>query len=103
MRSLDRQLARTSDSKRGTGSFASKSKRTGFMEIGSNVPAPTNYNIAGIFGHEHQDFNRSKYSSMFQKPIAERPVSPKAYIPSPNQYDVSFRIQCLDLNCLSSD
>jgi hypothetical protein len=55
----------------------------------TNVPAPTSYNVAGIFGNEHRDFNRSQYSSMFQKPIAERPASPKALIPAPNQYDVN--------------
>jgi len=53
------------------------------------VPAPTSYNIAGIFGSEHHDFNRSKYSSAFQKPIAEQTVSPKSFVPAPNLYDVN--------------
>jgi hypothetical protein len=54
-----------------------------------DVPAPTSYNITSIFGSGHHDFNRSKYSSMFQKPIAERPISPKASLPAPNLYDVN--------------
>lgn len=52
-------------------------------------PAPTSYNVAGTFGHEHRSFNRSQYSSMFQKPIAERSLTPKFLIPAPNQYDVN--------------
>jgi hypothetical protein len=55
----------------------------------TNFPPPTSYNIGGVFGSEHHDFNRSKYSSMFQKPIAERPASPKELIPAPNQYNVN--------------
>ena len=58
------------------------------MNTLTNVPAPTVYNIAGAFGNEHQDFNRSKYSSMFQKPIAEPSVSSQSALPAPNQYDV---------------
>ncbi|CAF2053684.1 unnamed protein product [Rotaria magnacalcarata] len=88
VQSLGKQLERTSDSKKGSGSFASKSKRDSSMNQSPNVPAPTSYNIVGIFDNEHQGFNRSKYSSMFQKPIVERPLSPKSLIPAPNQYDV---------------
>jgi hypothetical protein len=58
------------------------------MNTLTNVPAPTIYNVAGAFGNEHQDFNRSKYSSMFQKPIAEQSLSPKSLVPPPNLYDV---------------
>ncbi len=59
------------------------------MSGASSAPAPTTYNVSSNFGHEHQDFNRTKYSSMFQKPIAERPLSAKSTLPAPNQYDVS--------------
>jgi hypothetical protein len=55
----------------------------------AEAPAPTSYNIGGRFGNEPHDFNRTKYSSMFHKPIAERPVSPKSSLPAPNQYDVN--------------
>ncbi|CAF2495415.1 unnamed protein product [Rotaria sp. Silwood2] len=89
IQSLDKQLERTSDSKKGSGSFASKSKRESSLNRSTNFPAPTSYNIAGIFDFEHHGFNRSKYSSMFQKPIAERPLSPKSSIPAPNQYDIN--------------
>ena len=61
----------------------------------TNVPAPTSYNIGGKFGSESHDFNRTKYSSMFQKPIAERPLSPKSSLPAPNQYDVNKLLLCL--------
>jgi hypothetical protein len=59
------------------------------MSGASSAPAPTAYYVSSKFGQEHQDFNRTKYSSMFQKPIAERPSSAKSTHPAPNQYDVS--------------
>lgn len=59
------------------------------MDTLGSAPAPTSYNVTGTFGHDHQDFNRAKYSSMFQKPIAEPPTSPKLSHPAPNQYDVN--------------
>jgi hypothetical protein len=59
------------------------------MSGASSAPAPTAYNISNRFGNEHRDFNRTKYSSMFQKPIAERPLSSKSSLPAPNQYDVN--------------
>lgn len=67
------------------------------------VPSPGTYNIPTSFGHERQDFNRSKYSSMFQKPIAEQPVSPRSIVPGPNQYDVKLvtPIICSRSNLLS--
>ncbi|CAF1162632.1 unnamed protein product [Rotaria sp. Silwood1] len=89
VQSLDKQLERTSDSKKGSGSFASKSQRESYINRLANFPAPTSYNIPGVFSYEQHGFNRSKYSSMFQKPIAERPLSPKSHIPAPNQYDVN--------------
>ncbi|CAF3406731.1 unnamed protein product [Rotaria sp. Silwood1] len=85
---LDKQLEKTSDSKRGSGGFASRSRREGFMGGASSAPAPTTYNVSNKFANDHRDFNRTKYSSMFQKPIAERPVSSKSIIPAPNQYDI---------------
>jgi hypothetical protein len=54
----------------------------------SSAPAPTTYNISSNFGRDHPDFNRTNYSSMFQKPIAEPSVSSKSALPAPNQYDV---------------
>jgi hypothetical protein len=58
------------------------------MSGASSAPAPTSYNISSKFANDHCDFNRTKYSSMFQKPIAERPLSSKSSLPAPNQYDV---------------
>jgi len=55
----------------------------------SSAPAPTTYNISSKLGYDHHDFNRTKYSSMFQKPIAEQSLSSKLSAPAPNQYDVS--------------
>jgi len=55
----------------------------------SSAPAPTAYNISTKFGNDYHDFNRSKYSSMFQKPIAEPTLTTKSSLPGPNQYDVS--------------
>jgi hypothetical protein len=59
------------------------------MSGASSAPAPTTYNVSSKFGYDYHDFNRSKYSSMFQKPIAERPLSAVSTFPAPNQYDVS--------------
>lgn len=59
------------------------------MRTLKNAPAPTSYNLPGLFSSEHHDFNRAHNSSMFQKPIAERPLSPKVLIPAPNQYNVN--------------
>ncbi|UJR20921.1 hypothetical protein I4U23_024030 [Adineta vaga] len=85
---IDKQLEKTSDSKKGSGGFASKSRREGFKSGATSAPAPTSYNISSKLGNDHHDFNRAKYSSMFQKPIAERPLSSKTSLPAPNQYDV---------------
>lgn len=59
----------------------------------SSAPAPTSYNLSGALGADHRDFNRAECSRMFQKPIAERPLSSKSELPAPNQYDV--RVQSL--------
>ncbi|CAF0956507.1 unnamed protein product [Rotaria sordida] len=85
---LDKQLEKTSDSKRGSGGFASRSRREGSMSGASSAPAPTTYNVSSNLANDHHDFNRMKYSSMFQKPIAERPLSSKSSLPAPNQYDI---------------
>ncbi|CAF0843297.1 unnamed protein product [Adineta ricciae] len=89
VQAIDKQLEKTSDSKKGSGGFASKSRREGFTNGVSSAPAPTTYNISSRFGNNYHDFNRAKYSSMFQKPIAERPLSSKTSLPAPNQYDVT--------------
>ncbi|CAF0993214.1 unnamed protein product [Rotaria magnacalcarata] len=85
---LDKQLEKTSDSKRGSAGFASKSRREGSMRGVASAPAPTAYNISRKVAGDHHDFNRSKCSSMFQKPIAERPLSSKSTLPAPNQYHI---------------
>jgi hypothetical protein len=59
------------------------------MSGASSAPAPTTYNVSSKFRYDHHDFNRTKNSSMFKKPIAERPLSSKLSLPAPNQYDVS--------------
>ncbi|CAF1129085.1 unnamed protein product [Adineta steineri] len=89
VRPIDKQLEKTSDSKKGSGGFASKSRREGFTSGALSAPAPTAYNISSKLGTGQHDFNRAKYSSMFQKPIAERPLSSKSSMPAPNQYDVN--------------
>lgn len=65
-----------------------QSKRDNSIRSTSSAPAPTAYHIATTIGNEHRDFNRAKYSSMFQKPIAEQPLTSKSTLPAPNQYDV---------------
>ncbi|CAF0746705.1 unnamed protein product [Didymodactylos carnosus] len=82
---LQHQLTKPSDSKLGSGGLAAKSHRRNFGSSNS-APSPGTYNIAGNIGQRH-DFSR-KYSSMFQKPIAERVSSSKSSVPAPNQYDV---------------
>lgn len=59
------------------------------MAAPSSAPAPTSYNVANALGFDRHDRSRNHLSSMFQKPIAERPLSEKSGQPAPNQYDVS--------------
>ena len=66
-----------------------QSRRDGQLRDASSAPAPTTYNLSSGFGYDQHDFNRAKYSSMFQKPIAERAFSAKSALPAPNQYHVS--------------
>lgn len=88
LQSLDKKLEKTSDSKKGSGGFASKSRRDDQMSGATSAPAPTTYNVTSAFGYNYHDFNRKKCSSMFQKPIAERASSALVTLPAPNQYNV---------------
>ena len=78
-----------------------QSRREGFTNGFSSAPAPTTYNISSKFGNNYHDFNRAKYSSMFQKPIAERPLSSKTSLPAPNQYDVDYSYRFFKRNLFS--
>lgn len=115
VRPLHKQLERTSDSKRGSGGFASRvgqdqsfrvlhhrfcwqSKRDGSMSGASSAPAPTTYNVTHALGFDRNDRDHHKVSSMFQKPIVERSSSAKTAHPAPNQYDVRLLTWILEFN-----
>ncbi|ESO94482.1 hypothetical protein LOTGIDRAFT_118149 [Lottia gigantea] len=72
-------------SKKGTGSFASKSKRQIRYEM-SNGPGPGIYGLPDMLS-SRQDFNRSGSTSTFQKPIAQTQLNKKGN-PAPNLYQV---------------
>jgi len=82
----------TSDSpsygQRGTGSFASRSKRMPSQRRKQNGPAPSSYNVVGDVT-KRKDFS-SQNSACFQKPLAvdrsKRRMNTRQ--PAPNQYNL---------------
>lgn len=74
-------------SKRGTGSFASKSGRVPFRR---GDPGPDAYNLQTSLLHHH-DFNRGE-SRTFRLPIAVKRETLKIPNPAPNQYNVSYSV-----------
>ncbi|KAH3698604.1 O(6)-methylguanine-induced apoptosis 2-like [Dreissena polymorpha] len=74
-------------SKKGTGGFASKSKRQS-RYLMSNAPGPGIYNLPGLLTTQ-KDFNKSGTTGNFHKPIAV-PLEndPRHQKPAPNAYDV---------------
>ncbi|KAL5022659.1 hypothetical protein ScPMuIL_001814 [Solemya velum] len=72
-------------SKKGTGSFASKSKRN-VKHLMSNAPGPGIYGLPGTVSSK-KDFNHAASSRAFSKPIAQ-PIEHIQDHPAPNQYNV---------------
>merc|ERR1711970_1231500 len=72
--------------KKGTGGFASRSKRMPKYSQKS-CPNPTSYNLSRDLNNR-RDFNKS-YSSSFQKPIAKETKYSVTRKPAPNQYNTS--------------
>jgi len=72
--------------KKGTGGFASRSKRMPKYSQKS-CPNPTSYNLPRDLNNR-RDFNKS-YSSSFQKPIAKETKYSVTRKPAPNQYNTS--------------
>ncbi|XP_046578091.1 O(6)-methylguanine-induced apoptosis 2-like [Haliotis rubra] len=75
----------TSFSKKGTGGFASKSKR-GLKYHLSSAPGPGLYALQSTLVTK-KDFNKAPTSSVFHKPIAQK-ISKLNGIPAPNSYNV---------------
>ncbi|XP_031563279.1 O(6)-methylguanine-induced apoptosis 2-like [Actinia tenebrosa] len=77
----------TSFSKRGTGCFASKTKRFARRRIqGESGPGPGTYAISGF---RENNFNRSGATSVFHLPIAvKRNEDKKNSLPAPNHYKI---------------
>lgn len=77
----------TSFSKKGTGGFASKSKRQ-TKYLMSNAPGPGIYALPSLLTSQ-KDFNKSGTTGNFHKPIANVVNDdPKHQKPAPNAYDV---------------
>ncbi|XP_062578494.1 O(6)-methylguanine-induced apoptosis 2-like isoform X1 [Saccostrea cucullata] len=74
-------------SKRGTGGFASKSKK-GLKYLGTCAPGPGVYGLPSMLRTQN-DFNRSEVGRLFQRPIAHSTEpQKKEKRPAPNQYEV---------------
>ncbi|XP_013417017.1 O(6)-methylguanine-induced apoptosis 2-like [Lingula anatina] len=74
----------TSFSKRGTGGFASKSKRE--QKVGPTPgPGSAAYQLPSLL-QSKKDFNNA-YTRVFHKPIAQ-PVAKLSAVPAPNEYEV---------------
>ncbi|XP_050402175.1 O(6)-methylguanine-induced apoptosis 2 [Patella vulgata] len=87
-------------SKKGTGSFASKSKRSLRYNDVSSAPGPGIYGLPDMLSNRH-DFNRSGSTSTFQKPIAQKSNRVKGN-PAPNSYDI-FKSKVGKCNNVSAD
>ncbi|RUS76225.1 hypothetical protein EGW08_015998 [Elysia chlorotica] len=72
-------------SKRGTGSFASKSKRH-FRYANTSGPGPGIYGLPSLLS-TRKDFNRSQVERLFQLPIAQKREKTDG-VPAPNSYEV---------------
>nr|XP_022319607.1 O(6)-methylguanine-induced apoptosis 2-like [Crassostrea virginica]XP_022319608.1 O(6)-methylguanine-induced apoptosis 2-like [Crassostrea virginica] len=88
-------------SKKGTGGFASKSKK-GLKYIGTSAPGPGIYCLPNML-RTQSDFNRSEVGRLFQKPIAHATeLEMKEKRPAPNQYQVS-KVNTGKTNNVSAD
>ncbi|XP_048758846.1 O(6)-methylguanine-induced apoptosis 2-like isoform X2 [Ostrea edulis] len=88
-------------SKKGTGGFASKSKK-GLKYIGTSAPGPGVYGMPSMLRTQN-DFNRSEVGRLFQKPIAHSTEQEKKEKrPAPNQYQV-LKVQIGKSNNVSAD
>ncbi|KAK3090498.1 hypothetical protein FSP39_012318 [Pinctada imbricata] len=77
----------TSFSKKGTGGFASKSKK-GLKYTITAGPGPGVYALPTLLVTQ-KDFNKSESGRLFQKPIAHAAIDEKKHMkPAPNQYQV---------------
>ncbi|XP_005101521.1 O(6)-methylguanine-induced apoptosis 2 isoform X2 [Aplysia californica] len=72
-------------SKKGTGSFASKSKRQG-RYFSSAGPGPGSYALPSLLS-TRKDFNKCQVERLFQMPIAEAREKINE-VPAPNSYEV---------------
>ncbi|XP_060072343.1 O(6)-methylguanine-induced apoptosis 2-like [Ylistrum balloti] len=72
-------------SKKGTGSFASKSKK-GLKYQLTSAPGPGIYGLPSML-RTQRDYNQATCTSAFHKPIAQ-PSSKTEARPAPNQYDI---------------
>lgn len=84
---LSEKLKKTSDSKKGSGGFASSACRTEIKLNPDNTPGAGSYDVAEKGDKRRSDFS-TMYSSAFQKPIAQ-PYEKENSMPAPNAYDVS--------------
>jgi len=83
----------TSFSKKGTGSFASSSRRY-IRRQNQTSPSAAEYNLPSLL-ITRNDFHRSNTTSSFQKPIAKlgkdfELIKRSKLIPAPNTYNVNF-------------
>lgn len=87
---LTEALKKTSDSKKGYGNLASRSKRSEVTLSNQLTPGAGTYNVDFDVITRRNDFSKG-FSSQFQKPIAHSSdrEAKESKLPGPNQYDIT--------------
>jgi len=87
---LFRSLKKTSDSKKGYGNLASRSKRSEAVLTNQQTPGAGTYNVNFEAIAKRNDFSKG-FSSQFQKPIANTSdrEDKESKLPGPTQYDIA--------------
>ncbi|XP_063715553.1 O(6)-methylguanine-induced apoptosis 2-like [Symsagittifera roscoffensis] len=92
--SIDRSMIckSASASKKGSGTFASKSRRKNLFGVDPGRPGPGYYETSKReFISTSNDFNRAPYTATFATPIAQ-PTEKKVVAPPPNAYEIKRSI-----------
>ncbi|XP_075264201.1 O(6)-methylguanine-induced apoptosis 2-like [Convolutriloba macropyga] len=93
--SIDKQMIckSASVSKKGSGTFASKSRRNkNLFGVDASKPGPGYYETTrSVFLSPESDFNRAPYTATFAQPIA-MPTEKKEAAPPPNAYEIKRSI-----------
>lgn len=81
-----------SESKKGSGGFASKTRRKNLFGVDARMPGPGYYETTVRSFQDRSDFNRANHTSTFAQPIANVVDKPAEAPPAPNAYDINRSI-----------